>query len=219
MTRSIIVLAKAPVPGRVKTRLCPPCEPEQAARLAEAALADTLAAVRGVRGVDRVLALDGDPGDWLPTDFEVVRQRGDGLDERLAHAFEDTATGGLLIGMDTPQLTSHALEAALHQLQQADAVLGPSVDGGWWAIGLHEPHPAAFTGVPMSTAITHRAQRSRLHALGLRTRSLPLMRDVDDFEDALAVAAAAPQTRFAHAIREVLASLDRTSAPASHAAR
>src|SRR5919109_2144263 len=98
MRTSIIVLAKAPVPGRCKTRLCPPYSPEEAAVLAEVALVDTLdAAVRA--GADRVvLSLDGEPGDWLPDGVHVMAQRGAGLDERIAAAFEDTAGSALLIG-------------------------------------------------------------------------------------------------------------------------
>jgi rSAM/selenodomain-associated transferase 1 len=206
---TVIVLAKSPVPGRVKTRLCPPCDPEEAARLAEAALVDTLTAVAATPCHRRVLALDGAPGPWLPAGFEVIPQRGDGLDERLAHAFTDVGSGGLLIGMDTPQLTPAPLTASLRALDapEVDAVLGASVDGGWWCIGLRAPDPAVFHGVPMSTPHTGVSQRARLRALGLRTRALPVMRDVDDFGDAAAVARAAPATRFATTLRPMLHSL------------
>ena len=104
---NVLVIAKAPVPGRSKTRLCPPCTPEQAARVAEAALGDTLAAVLATPGIRPVLALDGAPGPWLPPGFDVVPQRGVGLDERLACAFEDAGGASFLVGMDTPQLTPH----------------------------------------------------------------------------------------------------------------
>jgi rSAM/selenodomain-associated transferase 1 len=214
---TVIVLAKAPVPGRVKTRLCPPCDPEQAAELAEAALVDTLRAVAATRCERRVLVLDGAPGTWLPAGFEVLPQRGNGLDERLAHALTDTGAGGLLIGMDTPQLTPARLTAALRALRApgVDAVLGPSVDGGWWALGLRTPETAVFLGVPMSTPHTGDAQRARLHQLRLRTFALPTMRDVDDFDDALAVARTAPGSRFAATLRSMLlrlGSLDDTLA-------
>jgi len=207
---NVIVLAKAPMPGRVKTRLCPPCDPGQAARLAEAALVDTLTAVAATPCRRRVLVLDGMPGPWLPTGFEVLLQRGDGLDERLAHAFADVREGGLLIGMDTPQLTTVQLTASLDSLHaaRADAVLGPCLDGGWWGIGLHAPDPAVFLGVPMSTRFTHDAQRSRMGALGIRTRALRMLRDVDNIEDAIAVARDAPQTRFAETLRAMLPELD-----------
>jgi rSAM/selenodomain-associated transferase 1 len=203
---TIIVLAKAPVPGRVKTRLCPPCDPAQAARLAEAALVDTLCAAAATRCHRRVLVLDGAPGPWLPAGFEVLPQRGDGLDERLAHAFADVGAGGLLIGMDTPQVTPAQLTASLDVLDgpHVDAVLGPSVDGGWWALGLRAPDAAVFLGVPMSTSRTGASQRARLQQLRLRTRTLPIVRDVDDFDDAVAVSRAAPHGRFAARVRPVL---------------
>jgi len=203
---TVIVLAKAPVAGRVKTRLCPPCDPAQAARLAEAALRDTLTAVAATPCSRHVLVLDGAPGPWLPAGFEVLPQRGEGLDDRLANAFADVGGGGLLVGMDTPQLTSATLVASCDTLRggRADAVLGPAVDGGWWCIGLREPDPAVFLGVPMSTPHTHAAQRTRLRELGLRVRALPLMRDVDVIHDAVEVARHAPHTRFAATLRPML---------------
>ena len=206
---TLIVLAKTPVPGRVKTRLCPPCDPQQAAVLAEAALVDTLHAVAATPGTRRMLVLDGAPGPWLPPGFEVLPQRGDGLDERLAHAFEDVGTGGVLVGMDTPQLTPARLTASLRALRtpDVDAVLGLAADGGWWGIGLRAPDPAVFLGVPMSTSQTGAAQRARLRSLGQRVGLLPQLRDVDEFDDALAVARTAPGGRFAAALRAMLASL------------
>jgi uncharacterized protein len=202
---AVIVIAKEPRPGRVKTRLSPPCTPAQAAALAEAALADTLAAVAGVPAARRVLALDGEPGAWLPDGYEVVAQRGDGLDERLAHAFADVGGPALLIGMDTPQVSAALLARALDRLLAGavDAVLGPALDGGFWALGLRRPDPALLSGVPMSTVRTGRAQRERLLAHGLTVAPLPALRDVDRFGDARAVAAAAPHGRFAHALAEV----------------
>jgi uncharacterized protein len=199
---ALIVIAKEPRAGRAKTRLCPPCTPAQAAALAEAALADTLAAVAGVPAARRVLALDGEPGAWPPGGYEVVAQRGDGLDERLGHAFADVGGPALLIGMDTPQVTAALLVRALHRLlaDGVDAVLGPAPDGGFWALGLRRPDPALLSGVPMSTAWTGRAPRERLLAHGLSVAPLPALRDVDRIADARAVAAAAPHGRFALAL-------------------
>jgi rSAM/selenodomain-associated transferase 1 len=215
VTPTVIVLAKAPVPGRVKTRLCPPCDPEQAADLAAAALADTVDAVLAVGDVRPVLALDGEPGGWLSPAIEVLRQRGDGLDERLANAFTDVGSSAVLIGMDTPQITASHVEHALRRLDGADAVLAPSDDGGWWAIGLHAPDARVFLGVPMSTPWTHAAQLARLRRLGLRTAPLPALRDVDFFTDALAVAATAPGGRFAARVRAIAGDLDRGPAEAA----
>ena len=206
---TVVVLAKAPVPGRVKTRLCPPCDHQQAAELAEAALVDTLTAVSATPCRRRVLALDGTPGPWLPAGLEVLTQRGDGLADRLANAFADLGEGGLLIGMDTPQVTPAQLTASLRALHSpgVEAVLGPAVDGGWWSIGLRTPDASAFRGVPMSTPSTGAAQHARLQGLGLRTVLLPSLRDVDDFDDAVAVARDAGDTRFADTLRALLPKL------------
>jgi hypothetical protein len=169
--------------------------------LAEAALVDTLdAALR--TGARVVLALDGEPGDWLPPSVEIIAQRGDGLDRRIAGAFEDVGAPAILIGMDTPQITPWLLGDAIRSLERpdVDAVLGTAYDGGWWAAGLRRPDRRAFEGVPMSTSRTGAAQARRLHALGLRTARLPQLRDVDRIEDAHAVATGAPWSRFAAAL-------------------
>jgi rSAM/selenodomain-associated transferase 1 len=205
VTATIIVIAKAPVPGRVKTRLTPPLSPTQAAALARAALEDTLATVAAARLAGRrVVALDGDPDGWLPDGFELVAQRGDGLAQRLARAFDDVGGPALLIGMDTPQITPELLDAGLARLSDgADAVFGAAADGGYWAIGLARPDPRVFDRVPMSESHTGAVQLERLRALGLETHHLPLLRDVDTFEDARAVAGAAPRGVFAAALRDL----------------
>jgi rSAM/selenodomain-associated transferase 1 len=198
MTPTLAVIAKAPAAGRSKTRLCPPCTPDEAAALAEAALCDTLDAMLAapVRA-RRVLVLDGPPGRWLPPGIDVLAQRGDGLGERLAAAFADLGGPTFLIGMDTPQVTPALLADGLRALDRSRAVLGPAQDGGYWGIGLRAADPAAFAGVPMSTARTAAVQLARLRALGLLPRPLPVLRDVDTFVDALAVAARLPRGRFA----------------------
>lgn len=199
VSAALVVMAKAPVPGRAKTRLCPPLAPAEAAAIAEAALADTLQAVAWTPAARRIVALDGAPGPWLPAGVELIAQRGANLGERLANVVTDVGGPLLLLGMDTPQLTRallcHALEALA--AAQTDAVLGPTADGGYWTIGLAEPDRRVFDGVPMSTSATADRQRARLRALGLRTTELGVLRDVDTFEDAVAVAALAPWTRFA----------------------
>ncbi len=191
----VLVLAKAPVAGRVKTRLCPPLSPVEAALVAESALADTLDAVSRCVADRFVVALDGVPGPWLPPGFEVVAQRGGGLDERLAAAWVDVGGPGVQVGMDTPQLRPDHLDDALTSLDRHDAALGAATDGGWWAIALRRPAPACFLGIAMSTAHTGRAQRRRLLDLGLTVADLPELRDVDTAEDLAAVAAEHPHLR------------------------
>lgn len=199
MTAALVVMAKAPVPGRAKTRLCPPLDHVQAATLAEAALADTLQAVGWTPAARRVVVLEGAPGAWLPAGVELIAQRGASLGERLANAVRDVGGPLLLLGMDTPQVTRAGLRGALDALDdaQTDAVLGPTADGGYWAIGLAAPDPQVFDGVPMSSPATAERQRARLAELGLRVRELPALRDVDTYDDAVAVALGAPWTRFA----------------------
>jgi rSAM/selenodomain-associated transferase 1 len=204
----LAVIAKEPVAGRVKTRLCPPCTPDQAAALATAALADTLDAVAATPARRRTLVLDGRPGRWVPDGFDVVPQRGGGLDERLHHAFADLLTTSaepvILIGMDTPQVTPDRLRLAGRVLAgRDDAVIGPATDGGYWLIGLSELHPDPFVGIAMSTARTGAAQRARLEACGYRVRTTSTLDDVDTYDDARRVAAASPDGRFGHAVRQL----------------
>ncbi|MEU6660180.1 DUF2064 domain-containing protein [Streptomyces sp. NPDC046821] len=196
---TLLVIAKSPAPGRVKTRLTPPFTPGEAARLAEASLVDTLRAALATPARRRVLVLDGAPGPWLPDGIEVVAQCAGGLDERLAAAFAGCAGPAVLIGMDTPQVTPSLLAPALgaDAWRDCDAWFGPAHDGGFWALGLAAPDPELLRGVPMSTPHTGAAQRARLTSAGLRVRDLAVLRDVDTADDAALVAAAAPDGRFA----------------------
>jgi rSAM/selenodomain-associated transferase 1 len=201
----VIVLAKAPVAGRVKTRLCPPCTPVQAAAVAAAALADTLDVVTGSGAGRRILAVDGvyaAPG-WV-----VMPQRGPDLGARLAHAFADAdrpGTATLLIGMDTPQLSVRDLDEAFRRLAVpggSGAVLGPAADGGWWALGLRDNrHASVLAGIATSTASTGADTRSALRRRGLRVDPLRTLTDVDSAADARAVAALCPAgSRFRAAV-------------------
>lgn len=207
---TITVLAKAPVAGRVKTRLCPPFTPTQAARLAAAALEDTLAAVLATAGTaPPVLALDGDPARCPGIAMEIVPQRGDGLAERIGNAVSDAhaARGGpvLVVGMDTPQISPADLSAAAAAFDAGcDAVLGPAADGGFWLLGLRQPDMSLLAGVPMSTARTGAVQLERLRSAGLDVHVLDTLTDVDDAASARSVAARAPHTRFAALLRAIV---------------
>ncbi|MCX4445324.1 DUF2064 domain-containing protein [Streptomyces sp. NPDC087866] len=198
-TTTVLVIAKEPLPGRVKTRLTPPFSPAEAALLAEAALADTLHTLLTVPAARRVVVLAGAPGPWLPPGIEVVEQGAGGLDDRLAAAFGACTGPTLLIGMDTPQITAARLAPALGPdgWDGCDAWFGPAEDGGFWALGLAEPDPELLRGVPMSVPETGAVQRRRLVDAGLTVRDLPALRDVDTAADAAEVAALAPDGRFA----------------------
>ncbi len=190
-------MAKAPVAGRVKTRLQPPLTPQQAADVAAAALHDTLAAADASGATDRVLALDGAVGLWLTAGWRVIPQRGETFAERLSAAWGDDLGPTLQIGMDTPQVSALQLDEAMARLQDHDCVLGPASDGGWWALGLRTASPTAFDGVPMSSPDTCAHQLRRLVELGLSPALIKVVTDVDTWEDALEVAATAPGTQFA----------------------
>ncbi|NUW44035.1 TIGR04282 family arsenosugar biosynthesis glycosyltransferase [Nonomuraea rhodomycinica] len=203
----ILIIAKEPVAGRVKTRLTPPFTPAEAAALAEAALRDSLRAVSATPATQRLLALDGLPGGWLPAGFAVIPQRGASLDERLAAAFSDAhrlrPDPVVLIGMDTPQVTPALLGEAVAALEGHDAVYGPAADGGFWLLGLRRPDPALVLGVPMSHPETGKLQLDRLDRAGLAVHLLPELTDVDTAADAATVAAHAPHTHFAATLREL----------------
>lgn len=203
MRADLIVIAKEPVPGLVKTRLTPPYTPEQAAELAGAALADTLDAVAATPAARRTLCLSGSPGPWLPAGVQVIGQRGGGLDTRLAHAFTDAYRGRpmVLVGMDTPQVTPALLGAASAALASSGAVFGPAADGGFWLLGLRRPDPSLLVGVPMSVPWTGAAQLDRIRTAGLAVHLLPELTDVDTAENVAPVAAAAPAGRFARLAR------------------
>ncbi|SBT52851.1 TIGR04282 family arsenosugar biosynthesis glycosyltransferase [Micromonospora auratinigra] len=215
----LLVLAKAPVPGRVKTRLCPPLRPVEAAELAAAALLDTLDAVRAVPDTTPVLAHAGDPAGAVRgtelrrtlAGWTLLPQRGQGLADRLAAAHADAAAAFpgrpvLQLGMDTPQADPGLLGAAVAVLDGAAAVLGPATDGGWWALGLRDPAAAtALRRVPMSTALTGRLTRAALRGGGVEAVTLPELSDVDDWATARRVAEDAPAGRFAATVRRLAA--------------
>jgi glycosyltransferase A (GT-A) superfamily protein (DUF2064 family) len=205
----LLVVAKAPVPGLAKTRLCPPATPEQAADIAAAALLDTLDAVYDTPEVEPVVAFTGDLQHAARQEeltaalgrATLIRQRGKDFAHRLANAHADVAAlwpgvPVLQIGMDTPQVTPTLLRAAGYRLLDLDAVLGFASDGGWWALGLRNPLEAdVLRDVPMSRADTGELT---YEALGhLRIDYLPLLSDVDTMADAVQVARLAPHGRFA----------------------
>ena len=211
----LLVIAKAPVPGSAKTRLCPPATPAQAAEIAACALLDTLDTVAATPAVTPVIALAGDlsgatRGDQIRRalpGWTVLDQRGSTFAERLGTAHADVADRFpgrpvLQVGMDTPQLHWSLLDAAARRLDNgAQALLGAALDGGWWALGLRDPTDAwVLRAVPTSRPDTGARTRRALRGRGLRVGTLPTMSDVDTMADAVTVAATVPCGRFAAAV-------------------
>jgi uncharacterized protein len=221
VTRVVLVLAKAPVPGRAKTRLSPPATPEGAAGLAAAALLDTLAAAAATTRARVVVALEGSLAqaargeeiDAALAPHAVVAQRGDTLGERIAAAHDDIAAAfpgavSVQVGMDTPQIDARLLDEALRTVENgAEAALGLALDGGWWALALRDPRRAAIiTEVPTSTDRTGRLTLDALRAaLGDDVvADLPTLSDVDTADDAVRVSELVPHGRFARAVGDLL---------------
>lgn len=212
MLPRMLVVAKAPVAGQVKTRLGADIGLEAAAEVAAACLLDTLAACTEAVGAEHChLDLAGDLADAVRADellaasagWTTSPQRGDGFDERLAHAHASVAATGpgpvVQVGMDTPQVTSALLLDVAAGLADHDAVLGPADDGGWWVLALRDPLAArALVGVEMSTPTTYDDTRAALEAAGLRVGGTATLLDVDTVADAEALLADdAPGARFA----------------------
>ncbi|MFI6784570.1 DUF2064 domain-containing protein [Micromonospora sp. NPDC050276] len=213
----LLLVAKAPVPGLAKTRLCPPADPRQAARIAAASLLDTLAAVRATASTIPVLAHTGRFADAeystelsaALAGWHLLPQRGGSFADRLANAHADAAAAFpglpvLQIGMDTPQIRPALLTTGLELLAEHEAVFGPALDGGWWALGFRDPtYARALREVPMSAGDTGSRTLAALRQHGIRPAVLPVQPDVDDWSTALAVAADLPGTRFADAVASV----------------
>ncbi len=203
---TVLVVAKAPRPGAVKTRLAADLGAVGAAEVAAAALLDTLLVTGRVFGT-RVLALAGDLGDTGVVDVSALRRevgkwrligQSDGdLGHRLAraHAAAAELTGTvdgppqmvLQVGMDTPHVTESLLEECARELSlpDVDAILGPAEDGGWWVCGTTDAaHSAVLADVPMSKPDTGERTLAALRAVGARVNLVPVLRDLDTLDDA-----------------------------------
>lgn len=210
---TVLVVAKAPVPGFAKTRVARTVGDHVAAGLAAAALLDTLETAGSV-GWPVVVALTGDLGAAVRGEeirtalapFTVIEQRGNGLGERLAwaHADADGGFGIVQIGMDTPQLAAVDLLAAGVALDNHEAAVGPAEDGGWWLLALRSAvHAKLLTTVPMSHPETCRLTVAALIEAGAAdVAMLGPLADVDTWQDALDLAAIHPNLRASEVIRQ-----------------
>ncbi|WP_243064489.1 DUF2064 domain-containing protein [Humibacter sp. RRB41] len=183
---ALVVIAKECVEGKVKTRLNPPLTLAEAADVARASLAVTLRTSNTVPASRRILFFDGRVSE-VPAEaagYEVINQPAGTLDRRLGHLFDLMDEPTVLIGMDTPQLAMADFEGAFeHWPDGADALFGPALDGGFWALGLRSPQGSLVRGVAMSRPDTGALQRARLQEAGLNVRDLRTLRDIDTIED------------------------------------
>lgn len=198
-----MIFAKAPIPGQVKTRLCPPLTPDEAASLHGSFVLDSLerstatvkrgSVRRGFGGMGRVVACAPSSQHVF---FKILEERygvrlidqvGDNLGARMDHAFKTTFAMGyqrvVLVGTDVPLLPRSTYTHALSLLFHHDLILGPSLDGGYFLIGLKRPRPDLFTDIPWSTDQVLALTREKAEASGLRTALLPAQRDIDTIDD------------------------------------
>jgi hypothetical protein len=186
---AVVIMAKAPYPGQVKTRLCPPLTPWQAATLSRAFLADKIAQVRTLTSARPAIAYTPAAGEdffaELAPDFTLLVQQGSDLGERLIHSLEYFlnlgCTGVMAIDSDTPTLPTHYLQQAIDLLTRpdVDVVIGPSDDGGYYLIGLRALPQELFVDMPWSTSAVLPETVRRSATLGLRVAWLPAWFDVD----------------------------------------
>jgi rSAM/selenodomain-associated transferase 1 len=185
------VMAKAPRPGRVKTRLQPPLTAEQAAALNVCFLRDTTENLAGVAGAAGLVSYTpvGDEALFdglLPEGFCLVAQREGGFGARLLGAAEDIFACGFasvcLVDSDSPTVPREAYQRAVAELARAGdrVVIGPTQDGGYYLIGMKRAHAALFEGIAWSTGAVFAQTCERAKDAGLELVELPLWYDVDD---------------------------------------
>jgi rSAM/selenodomain-associated transferase 1 len=190
----LIIFAKEPLPGQVKTRLCPPLAPQEAARLYGAFLSDTLAEMGGLPGLSLALAYAPAAArtffeGLVPPEVSLFPQEGTDLGERMARAFAWAFGNGfgtvLLRGSDTPDLPGALVleAAAVLNAGTAQVVLGPSLDGGYYLVGLTAPHPELFGGIAWSGPGVLAETLARARRRSLTVQLLPGWRDLDDIGD------------------------------------
>jgi len=194
---ALIVFAKAPVPGQVKTRLCPPLTPDEAASLHGSFVLDALERSRVLNKVDRFLACDPSSDHVF---FKIMEERqgvrltdqvGQDLGAKMSHACAEAFACGyrrvLIVGSDLPTLQPSVYAHTLELLAGHDLVLGPAQDGGYYLIALTRPLPDLFVGIPWSSDQVLTLTQRKADAMALTTALLPPCRDVDRIEDVLAL--------------------------------
>jgi rSAM/selenodomain-associated transferase 1 len=198
----LLIFARAPVPGRAKTRLIPVLGAEGAARLHGRLVCRQVAVLAAVGLWPLELWIDGEPQHPLfrrlarshPLTVQV--QRGGDLGERMYLALRTAlgrADSAVLMGSDCPLLDAALVIEAAERLGTHEAVLGPVQDGGYALLGVKRADPSLFAGVPWGTGRVASLTRERMHALGWRWHELPTLWDLDRPQDLERLQAAMPE--------------------------
>jgi uncharacterized protein len=194
MPNILVIFAKAPLAGQVKTRLCPPLSLTEAAELARCFLVDTVERACRLPGVQVYLAITPAESEplfraLLPFPVKYLAQRGTSLGEREHNVFIDLLRRGstciVLIGSDIPTLPLSHLREAFRHLEDArcDVVFGPSSDGGYYLVGMRAPHPELFENITWSTSSVMAETLEHAQKHGLNVALVPSWHDVDDNDD------------------------------------
>jgi rSAM/selenodomain-associated transferase 1 len=192
-----VIMAKEPVPKKVKTRLTPPLTPHEAADLYRCFLQDRLLATDVLCDVDIAIAYTPARArkffaDFCPEGFGLFAQHGRNLGEKLCHIFQKKLSEGYaavsVMGSDSPDLPNRLVQTSFESMlaQRADLVLGPCPDGGYYLIGATKFYPQLFSGIPWSTDKVLATTLEKATHLGLKTELLPPWNDLDTFQDLLA---------------------------------
>lgn len=188
----MVIMAKYPQPGSTKTRLCPPLSFEQAARLYEAMLRDTISLVGSLPAVDLALAITPvDAGPYFqsitPTGARLLPVSGADIGECLEAAFDQLFDLGyskvMALNADGPSLPAQTLDRAAALLDDHDLVLGPGEDGGYYLVGLKRCQPQLFNDIPWSTGQVFTQTLYRARQLNLDIALLDPWFDVDYYGD------------------------------------
>ncbi|MGA7827635.1 MAG: TIGR04282 family arsenosugar biosynthesis glycosyltransferase, partial [Geobacteraceae bacterium] len=194
MNKALLIFAKQPLPGKVKTRLSPPFSLQEAANIYCCMLSDTLAKLADLPGIEKFLFFEPSCGaaDYFRRNFPEIKsfpQQGDGLGDRLEKAFETVFALGFesaaAIGTDSPDLPLTLLQEPFRLLEEglADVVFGPAMDGGYYLVALAGPCPGLFHKIPWSTKDVLTRSLVAATAIGLRVENLPVWHDMDTVQD------------------------------------
>jgi uncharacterized protein len=193
----VVIVAKEPIPGKVKTRLSPEISSVDAAGLYRCFLLDRLKGIGALTGVDRGVAYTpeeaGGSFSAMPLDgFDLFPQRGADLGERLNNIFLDKLAMGYdavsIVDSDSPDLPNSLITESLQLLlsKQAEVVFGPCYDGGYYLVGMRKPHPELFRNIPWSTARVLSLSLEKSRKSGINVKLLSFWNDLDTIEDLLA---------------------------------
>jgi uncharacterized protein len=190
---ALIIFTKAPVPGTVKTRLCPPLTADEAASLHGSLVLDAIDQAKGLTEVTLYVACAPDSAHPFFKVLEgrysarLLPQEGDDLGARMSGAMQKAFSLGhqrvILTGTDLPNLHRGHFSQTANELECHDLVLGPTLDGGYYLIALSRPAPDLFCGIAWSTATVLEETQKKAATLGLSVALLPSLRDLDDLDD------------------------------------